>query len=457
MQNPPESPEAPAKLWSRKKIALWFFGAGGGLFLVLAVALLAYDEKLQPYDDLKPNRTETPDARTNGYLFLRERWENLPEGNKHDEDRAKEMVKGKLIWDDTMMASLQTEREKAAADLNAAMALPEYLTPSSVGILDSDRVRYGWMTKLFRYSWIEAVARARAGDRAGAIRLLAEMHKLCVRHVEGSAGLLSLLVGISFNQLCVHLTCELLSQEGFEPEQLAAVADLWSQDLPLQEAWQAAMRSEAGLMESVINLAKKHPADLPEPLRVRFGGLLLKPNMTLNRHHEMLRGLCTIVFKPFPTLAAATAAGWGGVVDHRSKLMKYLDPNFSGSQMLQGCDSLQKILPGLRCGTLFYPRAVRVAIAMHRWRLAHPDQWPATLEELVPEYLSAVPEDPFNGLPLRWDRASRIIYSVGADWKPDVPLPPKADQSWSLKEHASPGLRLTRDPAVPGLPPGVPK
>jgi hypothetical protein len=40
---------------------------------------------------------------------------------------------------------------------------------------------------------------------------------------------------------------------------------------------------------------------------------------------------------------------------------------------------------------------------------------PATLDDLVPVYLSAIPEDPYDGKPFRYDSSNAIIYSVGED------------------------------------------
>jgi hypothetical protein len=59
-------------------------------------------------------------------------------------------------------------------------------------------------------------------------------------------------------------------------------------------------------------------------------------------------------------------------------------------------------------------RAAAVAVAALRFRNEH-GRLPATLEELVPEYLDHVPLDPWTGSPLVYaagdDRAT--IYSVG--------------------------------------------
>jgi len=62
----------------------------------------------------------------------------------------------------------------------------------------------------------------------------------------------------------------------------------------------------------------------------------------------------------------------------------------------------------------------KTPLAVERYRLSH-GSLPKTLDQLVPDYLAAVPEDPFDGAPLRYKRLHRgfLIYSVGEDRKDD--------------------------------------
>ncbi|MCI0358291.1 MAG: hypothetical protein L0211_07395 [Planctomycetaceae bacterium] len=64
--------------------------------------------------------------------------------------------------------------------------------------------------------------------------------------------------------------------------------------------------------------------------------------------------------------------------------------------------------------------ATLCAIAAERYRLKH-GQLPQKLEDLVPEFLAAVPSDPFDGQPLRMAAkdGGLVFYSVGADRKDD--------------------------------------
>jgi len=65
-------------------------------------------------------------------------------------------------------------------------------------------------------------------------------------------------------------------------------------------------------------------------------------------------------------------------------------------------------------------RAARVGIAVHRYRLAT-GNLPGDLEDLVPSYLDAVPEDPYDGRALRYDELETgfVVYSIGEDRKDD--------------------------------------
>jgi hypothetical protein len=70
--------------------------------------------------------------------------------------------------------------------------------------------------------------------------------------------------------------------------------------------------------------------------------------------------------------------------------------------------------------SLAYLRTSIVAIAVERFRVAH-GQLPENLNEVVPQFLSAVPTDPFDGQPLRYHRLAKgyVIYSIGSDGHDD--------------------------------------
>lgn len=66
-------------------------------------------------------------------------------------------------------------------------------------------------------------------------------------------------------------------------------------------------------------------------------------------------------------------------------------------------------------------QTARVGLASERFRLST-GRWPETLDELVPDYIATIPEDPFDpGQPLRMARRDDrlIIYSLGPNGTDD--------------------------------------
>ena len=80
----------------------------------------------------------------------------------------------------------------------------------------------------------------------------------------------------------------------------------------------------------------------------------------------------------------------------------------------------------------------KTALAVERYRLAR-GKLPEALGQLVPDYLPAVPEDPFDGTPLRYRRTERgfVVYSVGEDGNDDggKAAPPAAQGKPAAHEY----------------------
>jgi hypothetical protein len=81
---------------------------------------------------------------------------------------------------------------------------------------------------------------------------------------------------------------------------------------------------------------------------------------------------------------------------------------------------LSQILPGYARGVAEVCVTV-TALAVERWRLAHHGRLPASLADLVPQYLAAIPSDPYDNLPLRYRILPKgyVVYSIGPDFKDD--------------------------------------
>jgi hypothetical protein len=64
--------------------------------------------------------------------------------------------------------------------------------------------------------------------------------------------------------------------------------------------------------------------------------------------------------------------------------------------MLMKFPALEKI-PRKIAETFTQLRALRIAIAVEQYRRDHEERLPGELAELIPDYLSEIPVDPFSG------------------------------------------------------------
>jgi hypothetical protein len=69
-------------------------------------------------------------------------------------------------------------------------------------------------------------------------------------------------------------------------------------------------------------------------------------------------------------------------------------------------------------GRISTVRRARTALAIRAWQLDHGGELPERLEQLVPEYLPAVPLDPYDAKPLRYSRERRILWDHRGDPEP---------------------------------------
>ena len=92
----------------------------------------------------------------------------------------------------------------------------------------------------------------------------------------------------------------------------------------------------------------------------------------------------------------------------------YIEENAIGKILY---DSISIILAGLntrKCEEDLLVGATQAMIAIKAFQ-NDTNNYPTSLNELVPNYLSSVPRDPFDGKLLKYSATKKIIYSVGED------------------------------------------
>jgi len=60
-------------------------------------------------------------------------------------------------------------------------------------------------------------------------------------------------------------------------------------------------------------------------------------------------------------------------------------------------------------------QATRVLLASRLYRYDHHGELPQKLEDVVPKYLTGIPIDPYNGMPMLYSAEKQKVWSVGQD------------------------------------------
>jgi hypothetical protein len=134
-------------------------------------------------------------------------------------------------------------------------------------------------------------------------------------------------------------------------------------------------------------------------------------------------------FAPFEDAISVARQPWPGKFDASRELLKRygVGSDLRPRSVLQramgsfvppavGVWTLENYLP-IAGISLAMRRTAITALAVERFRRAHAGAAPSTLDALVPDYLAAVPQDPFSGQPLRYrlGNDSYVVYSVDAN------------------------------------------
>ena len=176
--------------------------------------------------------------------------------------------------------------------------------------------------------------------------------------------------------------------------------------------------------------------------------LTIKPHRTLNAHLSFTK----------PEINSLDARDWSGLLraeEKRDEFLRNWDStelsgianfNAGGYRMLE---QVLELSEGKRILANFaFHRQRIVMLALRRFEQAK-GRLPDALTELVPEFMSALPLDPYDNTPVRWNALKQIVYSVGLDLKDDGGEMKKYGTAW----EPDIGLRYWWAPPEPESPP----
>jgi len=323
---------------------------------------------------------------------------------------------------DAKLAAFLDRNEAAMALLRRGAAMPacffdhDYGRPS-INIALPELTHVQAAARLLALDACASGARGR-GDRAAAdIRAILGL----ARHEQEEPLVISLLVAVSVHDMGVRTLEAVLSASPPPPAQLAAI-DL-GEDGSFQRALpRAFLMEEAFVLATVADIALTDDLAAVRHLEAGDSGCVAAVFLPLWRvffmqdevaaYRQGMHEYQRLAAQPF----REAQAGWKEAADQkrirsRGILASVAMPAYSRLvEVVAAGDARQAVA---RCG-----------VAAARFR-ADKGAWPPDPAALVPQYLPAVPRDPFDGKPVRMAArgAGAVFYSVGRDLADDGGAP----------------------------------
>jgi hypothetical protein len=289
----------------------------------------------------------------------------------------------------------------------------------------------------------DACLRARQGDAAGAARAIHALLMLA-HSLDAEPTVVSHLVRVMSGGMGNRLLLDVLAIECFSPQDLHRLQE-GVRTQTYEDALYRAMVGERVYGLRVMN----DPALLKDELRLEeVAARAAKGNRDLDRkcYLHFLGQLVAATQQPWPDAFKAADA-----VRREATGIKIQNQSFWAKDRYIITDAILPATQALFAATareIAMRQVADAAIALELYRQEH-GRLPGELSVLVPKYLPHMPQDPFNGEPLRYgvEGDGYLLYSVGENRVDDGGVLEKKDDTTAFSPDV--GVRMSGErPAV---------
>ncbi len=241
------------------------------------------------------------------------------------------------------------------------------------------------------------------------------------RRVQAGGGtLVHWLVGVFIETSALSCLAEIVDDPTFSSQDLlASIAAASGADLDAN-LFGEVMRREYQFLDSAVDLVANDPktitnvsvgVSLPTSVTT-VGPLLFRQNRTRRMFAEATREVVTASQHPFSEIEARTPSlrPYPGPFP----ALQLLSTNATGRLLYQIAMPVYETVIK-RKSEINTRRAMTATLLALRCHWLDHGTLPERLDDLVPEYLSAMPLDDFDGKPLRYSREKRRLWSIGQD------------------------------------------
>jgi len=228
------------------------------------------------------------------------------------------------------------------------------------------------------------------------------------------------LVGVALLEMYISQIEDLVWDPGVPTEDLARLATILDEIGSLDDGLTVAMKAEYHYTTSIIDFLQKHADQaqiaawlgeensLPNALlkRMRGSSYFFQPNRTKQRFADFYRHVIQDIPRVYSEMA------FPEIPEESVGFWHMLRPNGVAYILQAILEPATETVLKNKCEKESTVSGTRLVVACNRFEREE-GRWPESLQELVPEYLDAVPVDPFDGELFRYSPEKSIVYSVG--------------------------------------------
>ena len=235
---------------------------------------------------------------------------------------------------------------------------------------------------------------------------------------KNASSLITYLVGVAIFSSSAESTMELARDPAAPPETLAQLAAELERVGPFDGGLARGIKSEQRIACNIVDgLRNQLPSvdsigwsDLQDGkrllARLQKFKYYFKPNQTKRDMSAVHRRVIANASRIYADMAM------GAPDEGEMGRFSLLQPNVFGKYLFMiVIPNFNKTLES-KCGTDGILAGAKLTVGCNRFQ-REKGHWPADLQELVPDYLSEVPRDPYDGKPFRYSAEKGLVWAVG--------------------------------------------
>jgi hypothetical protein len=414
-----------------KKLFIIFIGVLAAILALTAFVVSILSRDIPPPDtkDLAPRQVIIP--REENAFYDLERLGNSADGTLIVREPASilDYLVGKE-WNATVIAKALEENKQALSFFDAAVQKskfqdPAFAEPTTIS-LEARPAVIGSLQKIARVSALKALYLMKQGREKEAIEEAMKSIELGGK-VQGSQGtMIHYLTGMAMKQVGLEVMQRIVREaKTLSPDVLRSYIPRLVKFTQNEDALRQAFKMEYYLNAQSIDMMASGklwfgtdlgilPApgvDSPYVEKLLKNRFYFKPNKTKLLFVQFYRDHIAAVEKPCAQIEIKEPER---KIPNPSSVKLLVTENAVGELMYDASVGGLKNVIISKCEEDFLVAATQLIFALRAYKLER-NNLPVSLQDLVPQYISQIPQDPFDGKPIRYSATKKILYSVGQD------------------------------------------